>query len=183
MNEEEAVAIMMASLKGAKNKPVNLLKFAQACRFLSLHEKWGFKEMAKYFSASEYMLRQIDKINDVAKESNKIKQLIKNGDLGIEACYQLSRIDEPKRSQTAKMLKDMNTDEIRRFVYFIVHNPKLSLEECKKLFEKEKPERVELLVIPLDGQTFDNLKKSANRSKLKVHDYALKVLKEKVNDK
>ncbi len=183
MNEEDAVAIMMASLKGGKNKPVNLLKFAEACRFLLLHEKWKLKEMSRYFRVSEYMLRQIDKINDVAKESPKVKQLIRKRQLGIEASYQLSRIEEPKRTRVANMLKDMTTDEIRRFVYFIVHNSKLSLEECRKLFEEEKPEKIELLVLPLDSQTYENLKKFAKSSKLKIHDYALKILKEKVNGK
>lgn len=178
MSEEKAVAIMMTNLKGAKtHKPSNLLEFAEACRTLK-DEKgfgWGIKEMSRYFHVSGYMLRQIDKINEV-KENPKLKKLIQQGELGIEDCYQLWRIKEPKRSQVAELVQNMTSDEVRRLVYFIVNNPKLSLTEIKKLFEKEKPEKIKLLVIPLDSVTYEDLKKFASHSKLNVHDFALKIL-------
>ena|SRR2546428_1839860 len=181
MNEAKAVAIMMANFKGAKNKPSNLLEFAEACGTLLKHKDWGMNEMRRYFHASGYMLRQINKINEL--KSPKIRKLIKEGKLGIDACYQLSRIEEPKRSQVAEIIKDLPEKEQRRFVYFIVHNPKLSITEIERLVEKEKPEEIKLLVIPLDKQTYENLEEFAGRSKLKIHDYALKVLKEKTNGK
>ena len=178
MIEENAVAIMMGNLKGPKTS--NLLEFAKACR--TLKRLWGIKEMAKYFRVSEYMLRQIEKINELI-DNPKIKQLIKDGDLGIDASYQLSRIKEPKRSRVAEMIKDMRSDDIRRFVYFIVKNPELSLAECKKLFENEKPEEIKLLVLPLDPKTYHNIQKQAKRSRLKIHDYVLKILGEKTHGK
>lgn len=176
MNEEEAVAIMMGNLKGSKNKPSNLLEFAEACRFLK--KNWGIKKMSKHFRVSEYMLRQIDKINEL---NQKLRKLVKEGKLGIEASYQLWRIKEPKRSQVADTVKDMNTDDVRRFVYFLVKNPQLSILECKKLVEKEKPEEIKLLVLPLDSKTFETLQKKANRSHLKIHDYVVKLLEKSVN--
>ena len=180
MKEETAVAIMMGNLKGSKNKPSNLLEFAEACK--TLKTKWGIKEMSRYFHVSGYMLRQIDKINDII-DNPKIKKLIKNRELGIDASYQLSRIKEPKRTQVANVIKDMRSDDIRRFVYFIVKNPTLSITECKKLLEKEKPEKIKLLVIPLDSKTYNSVEKKAKRSHLKIHDYVLKILGEKVNGK
>lgn len=177
MNEEKAVAIMMANLKGAKiHKPVSLIEFADACRFLIT--KWGIKEMSRHFRTSEYMLRQIDKINEL---SPKLKKLVNDRKFGIDTAYQLWRISEPKRSQVAKEIKNMPTSDVRRFVYFIFHNPKLSIDKCKKLFEKEKPEQIQLLIIPLDSKTYENLKTIASRSKLKIHDYALKILKAKIH--
>jgi hypothetical protein len=176
MNEEDAVAIMMGNLKGRKNKPSNLLVFAEACRFLI--DKWGIKEMSKFFRVSEYMLRQIDKINEI--KNPKLRKLIKDGTLGIEASYHLWRIKEPKRSQVANIIKDMNSNDIRRFVYFVVKNPTLALSECKKLFEKEKPEETKLLILPLDSGTYEVLQKEANRSNLKIHDYVLKILRRKI---
>lgn len=181
MNVEDATAIMMANLKGSKNKPSSLLEFANACRTLLRDKEWGIKEMTRYFRVSEYMIRQIDKINEL--KSPKLKKLIKDGKLGIETCYQLSRIEEPKRSKVADIIQDMPANDVRRFVYFIMHNPKLSLTEINKLFENEKPEKIKLLVIPLDSQIHEGLEKLAIRSKLKIHDYALKVLREKVNGK
>lgn len=179
MNEEKAVAIMMANLKGSKNKPSNLLEFSDACRFLK--NTWGIKEMSRYFRVSEYMLRQIEKINELTNP--KLQKLVKEGKLGIEASYQLWRIKEPKRTQVANIVKDMTTDDIRRFVYFIVKNPKLSISDCKNLFEKEKPEEIKLLVLPLDSKTYETFEKEANMSHLKIHDYVLKILRKQVNVK
>ena len=63
MNEEDATAIMMGNLKGAKNKPSNLLEFGEACRFWI--EKKGVKKTSERFKVSQYMIRQIDKINEI----------------------------------------------------------------------------------------------------------------------
>ena len=172
MNEENATAIMMGNLKGSKNKPSNLLEFGEACRFWT--KKKGVKWTSNRFKSSQYMIRQIDKINDI--NNPKLRKMIKEGKLGIEASYQLWRIKEPKRSQVAKIVKDMTTDEIRRFVYFIVKNPSLSIDECKKMLEHENPKELTLLVLPLDSNTYKNLEKEAKRHKLKIHDYVLKLL-------
>lgn len=174
MKIEKAVAIMMANLKGSKNKPSSLLEFSDACRTLLNDREWGIKEMARYFGVSEYMLRQIDKINDL---SPNFKKLVSERRLGIEAAYQLWRIKEPKRSQVAKIIPDMTTDEIRSFVHFIHQNPSKTVAECHKLFEKTQPEKIRILAIPLDEEIYAKVKHSADKSKLKIHDYALKILK------
>jgi hypothetical protein len=179
MKEEIAVAIMMGNLKGRKHKPSGLFEFAEACRFLI--NKWGIKEMSNFFHVSEYMLRQIDKINELKKP--KLRKLVKDGKLGIEGAYHLTRIKEPKRTKVADIITDMNTNDRRRFIYFVTKNPNLPLSECKKLFEKEKPEEIKLLVLPLDSGTYEVLLKEANRSHLKIHDYVLKVLRKIVNEK
>ena len=172
MNEENATAIMMGNLKGSKNKPSNLLEFGEACRFWT--KKKGVKWTSNRFKSSQYMIRQIDKINEI--DNPKLRKMIKDGKLGIEASYQLWRIKEPKRSQVAHIVKDMTTDDIRRFVYFIVKNPSLPIDECKKMFEHESPKELNLLVLPLDSNTYKNLEKEAKRHKLKIHNYVLKLL-------
>lgn len=171
MKEEKAVAIMMGNLKGSKNKITNLTEFAKACR--KLKNDWGFPEMSRHFRVSQYMLRQIDKINEL---SPKLQKFVEDENLGIEAAYQLWRIDEPKRTQVAEVIKGMNTDDIRSFIYILKKNDKLSVSDAKKLFEKSQPEKIKLLVLPLDTQTYDALEKSASKSKLTIHNYALKTL-------
>ena len=94
MNEERAIAIMFANLKGGKKKPSNLIEFADACRTLQNKWKGGFKEMSDFFKVSQYMLRQIDKINELDDE---VKKLVKAHKLGIDASYQLWRIDAIRR--------------------------------------------------------------------------------------
>ena len=172
MNEETATAIMMANLGGSKNKPSNLLEFGEACRYWT--KKIGVKGTAKRFKRSQTMIRQIDKINEI--DNPRLRQMIKDGVFKIEAAYHLWRIKEPRRSQAAKVMKDMTSDDIRRFVYFIIKNPSLSIRECKGMFEEEKPKDINLLVLPLDSATYGKLEKEAEKKNLKIHDYALKLL-------
>jgi len=174
LNEQKAVAIMMGNLKGPKNKPSNLLEFAEACKFLK--NKWGFSEMSRYFKTSQYMLRQIDKINEL---NPKLRNMIKNEKLGIEASYQLWRIKEPMRTKVADIIQDMTTEQIRTFVYMIKKNPTASLENIKKMFQKEEG-KIRMLVLPLDEETFDKLSKSASKSKESIHNYALQLLQKRL---
>ena len=174
MKEEDATAICMGCFKGPKIKPTNLFHFAIACR--TLLKKWGIKEMSKYFGVTEYQIRQIDKINDL---DPALKKLAKESHSGIEMFYHMWRLREPKRSQVAKIVQDMKSDDIRTLMHFIRKNPSLPVLECKALLDKTKPEQVSLLVLPLDKNTYDDLRQSAKKSKLKVHDYAIKILRDK----
>ncbi len=174
MKEEDAVAICMGCFKGPKIKPESLFRFAVACR--TLLEKWGIKEMSRYFGVTAYQIRQIDKINDL---DPALKELAKESHSGIEMFYHMWRLDEPKRSQVAKIAKDMKSDDIRTLMHLIRKNPSLSVAECKALLDKTRPEQISLLVLPLDKNTYDGLKQSAEKSKMKVHDYAIKILRGK----
>lgn len=172
MNEETATAIMMGNLRGSKNKPSNLLEFGEACRFWT--RKIGVKDTAKRFKVSQTMIRRIDKINEI--DDPKLRQMIKEGKFKIEASYHLWRIKEPKRSQAAKILKDMATEDIRRFMYFIIKNPLLSIKECKELLDSEKPKNMSLLMLPIDSTMYSELEQEAKRKNLKTRDYILKLL-------
>ena len=172
MNEEMAAAIMMGNLRGSKNKPSNLLEFGEACRFWT--RKIGVKDTAKRFNVSQTMIRRIDKVNEI--DNPKLRQMIKDGKFKIEAAYHLWRIKEPKRSQAAKILKNMATEDIRRFMYFIIKNPSLSIKECKELLDSEKPKNMNLLVLPIDSIMYRELEQEAKMKNLKIHDYILKLL-------
>ena len=172
MMEETAVAICMACFKQSKNKPENLLRFSTACR--TLLKQWGIKEMSRYFGVSEYQIRQIDKINDLDPE---LKKLAKESRSGIEMFYHMWRLKEPKRSQVAKIAKNMGSDDMRTLMHFIRRNPSLSVDECKDLLDKTKPEQVNLLVLPLDKNAYEGLAHSAQKSGMKIHDYAIKILR------
>lgn len=174
MREEDAVAICMACFRGPKNKPENLLRFAVACR--TLLKGWGIKEMSKYFGVTEYQIRQIDKINELDPD---LRKLAGESYSGIEMFYHMWRLEEPRRSQASKIIRGMNTDDIRTFVHIIRKNPALSIKECRVLLDETKPEQVNLLVLPLDKNTYAGLEQSARKSKMKVHEYAVKVLRSK----
>lgn len=172
MREEAAVAVCMACFKQSKNKPENLLRFSVACR--TLLKRWGIKEMSRYFGVSEYQIRQIDKINDLDPE---LKKLAKESHSGIEMFYHMWRLKEPKRSQVAGVARNMGSEDVRTLMHFIRKNPSLSVAECKDLLDKTKPEQVNLLVLPLDNNAYEGLAHSAQKSGMKVHDYAIKILR------
>jgi hypothetical protein len=172
MNEEKAVAILLANLKKSKKKPTNLIDIAQAIRILK--KQWGLQKMTEFFTISSYQLRQIDKINDL---DEKTKDLIQKGKLGIEASYQLWRLDSKRRKDAITYFKNMTTDEIRGFVYFIKKNPSLSVDECKKAFDKVRDTKFNVLMIPVESIIFNELTELSKKYKMNVHDYALKIIK------
>jgi|APSaa5957512535_1039671.scaffolds.fasta_scaffold21451_2 hypothetical protein len=172
MNEDKAIAILMANLKGAKKKPSNLLEFSEACGVL--REKWGFKKMSEFFHVSQYMLRQIDKINELDKN---LKNLVKNGDLGIEGSYHLWRLSPNNRTKAAKILSELNSEEIRVFMNIARKNKEKSIEIWKKEFEQIRNEKIQMIILPVEPELYKKLEKNAKKTKSTVHDYALKIIK------
>ncbi len=177
MNEERAIAIMLANLKGGKKKPSNLIEFAKACRALRNNWKGGFNEMSEFFKVSQYMLRQIDKINDLDEET---KKLVHSHRLGIDASYQLWRIDAQRRKDAMTIIPYLTTEEIRSFVNLLHKFPKKSVDECKKEFEKHRDKNVHILILPLPSEDFKQLSISAKEEKMSVHDFTLKIIKKSI---
>lgn len=177
LSEEKATAILLANLKGAKKKSSNLIEVARACRLLI--QKWGIGRMSDFFRVSQYQIRQIDKINDLNPD---IQRLISNGKLGIDASYQIWRLDEKHRSEVAKQAANLSAHEIRQLVYLLLRNPTMSTKEAKNLSEKALRKRINLLLIPLTSETYRGLKKIAKDSDQNIHDLALKVLEDYINE-
>jgi len=159
---------MLANLKQSKSS--NLLDFAKACRLLK--KEWGFKEMSNYFKISQYMLRQIDKINEL---SPSLQELVKVGKLKIETSYQLWRIPESQREKAAKIIQGLSSNQTRDFIHYAIKY-QYDLDKAEKKFEKTKDKKIRLLVLPLTDKIYDDLKISSKKSKKNVHDHALKIL-------
>ncbi|TAK16709.1 MAG: hypothetical protein EPO37_07885 [Nitrosarchaeum sp.] len=174
MNEERAIAIMMANLKGSKKKSVNLLQFAEACRSLKNKWKGGFKEMSEFFHVSQFMLRQIDKINDLDKQ---FTPLLKEGKLGIDAAYQIWRLDKNRQKDFSKIVPYLTTEEIRAFVNILHKNPKKSVTECKKELDTIRDRNIHVLVLSLESEEFKKIKEHAIKKKQSVQDYVIDLIK------
>ena len=179
MQEEKAIAILLANLKGSKKKPSKISDFALACRTLKNNKEWGLTKMSKFFRVSKTQLREIDMINELEP---KYKKLANEGKIGMTVAYQISRIDEKRRSEAFMFIQKMNRDEIRDFVYFLVKNPAFSVLECKKLFEKSQLKKVTILALPITDEMHKNLRLLATKRKQSVHDYALKILEKSLKD-
>jgi len=119
LNERQATAILMGNLKGTKNKPADLIKLSNACQFMI--KKWGIKEVSIFFGVSEYMLRQIEKINHL---DSATKKFIQKNKLGIEKSYQLL---DKTLSDSRKSIKFQNSHLQKNIM------EQLELSFCKML--------------------------------------------------
>ena len=173
LNEERAIAILLANLKGPKNKPSKISEIAAACRILKNSPKWGFVKMTKFFGVSRTTLREIDKINELKPE---FKKLADEKKLGIEASYQLTRIDESKQREAAQLFQEMNTKEIRNFIFYITSDRTLSVREAKEMSDKLKTPVVSILALPISDKLKTRLEKTAKNHKQTIHEYAVKIL-------
>ncbi len=179
MNEEKAIALLVANLKGSKKKPSKITDFALACRTLKKHSDWGFKKMASFFNVSITQLREIDKINDL---DTNFKKLANDGKIGMTTAYQLTRIDPKQRTQAFEIIKNLNRDEIRDFVYFLKKNPTMPVKESQKIFEDSQLSKTIVLALPISNELQKKLLKSAKKHKQTIHDRALEILKKDLKD-
>ena len=173
MNEEKAIAILLANLKGPKHKPSKISELATACRLLKNSPDWGFAKMVNFFNVSRTMLREIDKINELEP---KFKKLADEKKLGIGAAYQLTRIDKSKRDDAAELFQTMNTTEIRNFIFYITSNPTISVSEAKKMSDKLKIPVINILALPISDELKARLGKAARSHGQTIHEYAVKIL-------
>ncbi|ABK77696.1 hypothetical protein CENSYa_1066 [Cenarchaeum symbiosum A] len=177
MREEDATAICMACFQRSRVKPVSLLSFAVACRVLL--KKWGIKEMSRYFEISEYQIRQADKINELEP---RFQKLADERHSGIEMFYHIWRLPRQKRSEVAKMALGMNIKDLRELMYFMRKNPSFSIKKCRELVDETKPKVINLLVLPLDSDMYDGIKRKAQKSKMSVRDYVMGIIMSKINE-
>ncbi len=176
MNLEKATAVAMANVKGSKKKPSNLLEFAMACRVMI--KKYGKQETARQLDIAVFMLRQIDKINDLDAD---VRELVKKGDLGIEAAYLAWRIDEKRRLYAARLMKGMSKHQLRAFVDFLVKDPQLPVGSAKSMSDDVDSKGIKILFLPLERELYEKINNAATRKGLKIHDYVHKLLVERAN--
>lgn len=178
MDEKTATKILMANLKGSKSKDVLLTDMATAIHVLKTKGR-KLEDMAKLFDVSKYMLFQINKIN---KLNDYAKKCIKKRELGIEQSYLLSKLSGTRQDQVAKELLNMNAHDSRKFVNLVLNEEKMSVAQCKKLFEEKILKKFSMLVIPMPENMYKKLVNRSKKSKKDVHDFAYSVLEDFLND-
>ncbi len=171
MNERQATAILMGNLKGTKNKPADLIKLSNACQFMI--KKWGIKEVSIFFGVSEYMLRQIEKINHL---DSATKKFIQKNKLGIEKSYQLWRLPDDKRAEALPLIANLTTADVRNLVYLILHEPGKSVKECKRIFDKKYSRETTVLALVLPSDLANRLDKISKKKNLKPTQYVSELI-------
>ena len=174
--EEKATAMLLSNLKKAKT--ANWLDMATACRFLLRHPNWGIEKMSEFFHVSKYLLRQIDKINEL---NDDVKELVKNGQLGLEESYLLWRLGEEIQTRVAKEAKGLTAHEFRQVVH-LMKRQNMRVREARKVTEGLRTEKVHIMMLPLNSETFELLVKlSKARHDSNIHDTAVHILEDYLN--
>ena len=171
MNEKQATAILMGNLGGSKNKPTDLITISNACNFLI--KKWGIKETSNFFGKSEYMLRQIEKIQHLDSTTKKYVQKHK---LGIEKAYHLWRIEESQRIELLPLIRNLTTDDIRNLIYIILHEPSKSIKECKEVFDKNYSKETTILALALPPNLLNCITRISKKKRMKPNQYVMKLI-------
>lgn len=161
MNVKQATAILMGNLKGPKNKPTNLIELSLACEVLI--KEWGIKEVARYFDTSQYMIRQIEKINQLDSDT---KKYIKKEKLGIEKSYHLWRLNKSKRQEVLPLIKNLTSSDVRNLVYVIIHEPTKSIKECKKIFDSKYTKETTIMALSLPPDLRNRLTQISKKKNL-----------------
>lgn len=168
MQEEKAVAILMANLKNSGAKPSKISDVALACRTLNVHPDWGTAKMSKYFDVAKTVLLELNRINDLEPEILAMADARK---IGVSSAYQLTRVDTARRMEAAKMCQDMNRKEVRDLVFYLTKHPDMTVTEAKKRADGLKPKTVNILALPINDSLKKRLEKNASQNKQSLHDY------------
>lgn len=168
----------MANLKGPKNKPSDWVEVAKACSLLM--SEWGIKKMAVYFKVSEFLLRQINRIDKLGPDA---KKLVRNKKLGLEVAYHLSRLKMPRQAGAARVAVDLSMREMRQFIHLLLRDPDLSVDAARKMVEELRTQKINIIMLPVTSEAYSRLREAAAKSHKNVHDFVLQVLEEYTSGK
>lgn len=169
MKEEKALAILLANLKGAKEKRSDLLDIAEAAR--TLHEEYGtYDKVAERVGVSKTMIQQFDKI---AGLTESVKDMIRQGKLGrhaIDKAYRLSQLLPETQIALAKVVADLPEKDMRDIITYAKRFPNLPASEYRKRILEAKTVTSEkhLIMCLVDDETYSRLRSSAKEKGLSV---------------
>ena len=176
MTPDEAKVILIAKLKGGKNKGISLLKIAQAVKILKDLEGKSSVTLGKEFDVSKSTINDFYNMN---KHTLDIKRLIQRKAIGLDTSTKLFKIKNNKtRSLFAKEIAGMSTMDSRYIIDYHRRDPSISPKECKKIVlnSKTNVKEMHLVVISLEDTEFEKLKKLASKRKMSIEEISKKAM-------
>lgn len=176
IDEETALAVLFANLKGKKKK--DYITTAKCCRYL--RKQYGsLKKVADKVGISSEIIREFDSLLDLPKE---VQQLISKRLIKLDTGYRISmRIEgAEKQTEIAKAVLDLGAFDARNVIEYARKNPKLSAEECKRRVLKSKTvtEKLHVFILPFPEETFQKLKATSKELKMAPENLVRKIVEE-----
>jgi len=187
-DEDQAFAILLTNL-GKKKRTENLLKIAECC--VRLKERYGswtklankivIGEERAHISAE--MLREFGAIWDLPEE---IKQMIQKDMItSVDTAYRISRLknreDDQIKLANAVVERKLSASDVRAVVEYKLKNPHVKIEQAIQRVLESKTRIVtrHIVIMELEKQTFEALRKEAERTKQTPENLAYAILSKK----
>lgn len=188
-DENRVFAILLTNL-GKKKRTDNLLRIAEYC--VLLKERYGsWAELAKKIRISDErahisseMLREFGAILNLPEEVRMVIQ--KDMITSVDTAYRISRLKNSKDQvelANAVVEKKLSASDVRAVVEYKMKNPSISINEVVQRILESKTKVVthHLVIMELHTNTFETLKKEAQRTGETPENLAFRILREKWN--
>jgi len=179
LDEITAETILIANLKGRKEKITPLLKVGEAIEYFLINtENNTYKKIAKKFKISHSIIASFHRMRSHPLE---IKKLITEKKIRLDTSTKLLTIENPKRRiEIAKTVAGISSHDARAIIDFSKKNEELSGGKCKEkvLESKSVTKDLHVIVISLEDEDFKLLYSAAKKMKLTVDEASIQAVKE-----
>jgi len=181
-DEETDLAILITNLKGKKKK--DWFNTATSCRRLIKRYDNSYQKVAEVVGVSAEIIREVDSINDLP---GKVKKMLLSEGKGLDKAYRISTMikDKDKQIKIAQAVASLGAHEARKVIEYAIQNPKMPIEKCKHrvLTSKTVVKKVYAIVLPLDQNSFEKLKKKSKELETTPGDLAKKIVENWIRKK
>jgi len=188
-DENEAFAILLTNL-GKKKRTENLLKIAEYC--VRLKERYGsWTELSKRIKISDErahispeMLREFGAILDLSEE---VKMMIQKDMItSVDTAYRISRLKSKKDQielANAVIKRKMSASDVRAVVEYKTKSRNIPVNEVVQRILESKTKVVthHLIIMELQMNTYETLKREAQKRGQTAESLAFRILGEKWN--
>lgn len=182
MDETTADAILLASFKGSKKKPSDLLTIARATRF-KIRQWRSIRKVAEAFGVSTQQVREFNSLLDLSPD---VQALFEGHRTGVSKWYEVSKIpDLQKQSEVAKSIVNLGVIDTRAVVDYVRRHPEDPVDACvqRVLESKTVKEDIHVIVVPLNQATFHDLHEESQKLKMPLENLASKLIEEGLKQK
>lgn len=179
MGETTADAILLASLKGSKKKPSDLLTIAKATRF-KIRQWRSIRKVAEAFSVSAQQVREFNSLLDLPAD---VQALFEGHRIGVSKWYELSKLSDPrKQSELGRFIVNLGAIDTRSVVDYVRRHPEEPVEACvqRVLESKTVKQDIHIIVVSLNQESFLALHEKSKELNIPLENLASKLIEEKL---
>ena len=179
MNENEALAVCFANLKGPKDK--QLLTTARALAFLKRLPKYGSN--AKVGQAVGVSREVVREFLTLLQLPTRLHPLFEQNKLGLEQgrkLWQLGRQRSEILDDVAKTLTQMKAHDSRALIDYVLKNPGISVSEATETIIRSRGtiEREYHVIALLSEEDYGHLVKSARNREVPADELVTLIVRE-----